>query len=95
MILSKLFPRHMRADRPGIGATVELTDDYIRRALKIPPAAHAEANEAQFEQLLVSATPADLRNMVRDLRKRLAGAEFAARTNADTVRAMWRRENRE
>lgn len=91
MITSILFPRSMQADRPECRErTFELTDNDIRKALKIPPAEHAAANDAQVEQLLLQATPDELRNMVRELRRMLAGAEFAARTNADTIKAMWR-----
>ena len=52
----------------------------------------ADANEAQFEELLVTATRADLQDIARDLRKRLQGATFAARLNGDTIRALWRRD---
>jgi hypothetical protein len=81
----------MRSDRPEFREpTLELTDADIRKALKIPPAEHAAANDAQVEALLMETSPADLRAMVRELRRMLAGAEFAARTNADTIKSMWR-----
>jgi hypothetical protein len=70
------------------GAT--LSDDYIRQVLGVPPAAHAAANDAQVELLLAEATADELRVMVRDLRRRLAGAEFAARINAETLEAVRR-----
>ena len=91
MITTILIPRSMRSDRPEVREpTLELTDAEIRKALKIPPAEHAAANDAQVEMLLAEATPDELRSMIRELRKRLAGAEFAARMNADTIKAMWR-----
>lgn len=90
MFTSRLFPLAMQADRPEYrDATVELSDAEIRKALQVPPPEHAQANEAQFEALLMQTSPCDLRNMVRELRKLLAGAEFAARTNAETVAALW------
>jgi len=92
VITSRLFPSSMQADRPEYrDATFELTDTEIRKALKIPPAEHAAANDAQVEHLLAQATPDELRDMVRELRRMLAGAEFAARTNAETIKSMWRR----
>jgi hypothetical protein len=94
MIISKLFPRSMQCDRPQVTAVLELRNNDVRKAVGLPPEAHADANEAEFERLLVTATADDLRYIVRDLRKRLAGAEFAARTNADTVRNMWRSKGR-
>ena len=91
MITTIFIPRSMQADRPECReATVELTDAEIRKAVKVPPAEHAAANEAQVEMLLAEATPDELRSMIRELRKRLAGAEFAARLNADTIKSMWR-----
>ncbi len=91
MITSLFFPFSMQADRPEYrDATVELTDAEIRKALKVPPPEHAQANEAQFEQLLAQMTPPELRGMVRELRKLLAGAQFAAQTNADTIKSMWK-----
>ena len=91
MIISLLFPRSMRADRPEFREpTFELTDAEIRKALRMPSAEHAEANEGQFELLLAEASPDELRDMVRDLRRRLAGAVFAARMNAETMEAMRR-----
>jgi ribosomal protein L29 len=50
--------------------------------------AHADANEEEFERLLAEMEPDDLRHVVRELRKELAGARFAAEVNADTVRSM-------
>lgn len=91
MITSRLFPRSMQADRPECReATIEITDAEIRCVLQIPPAEHAAANDAQVEQLLAQATPDELRDMVRELRRMLAGAQFAAKTNADTIKSMWR-----
>jgi hypothetical protein len=90
VITSRLFPRRWQADRPQCQAeTLELTDADIRKALQIPPAEHAAANDAQVEQLLLTATPGELRQMIRELRTLLRGAEFAARTNAETVAALW------
>lgn len=91
MITTIFMPRSMQSDRPEFReATLELTDAEIRKALKIPPAEHAAAQDAQVDVLLNEASPHELRNMVRELRRMLAGAEFAARLNADTVAAMWR-----
>lgn len=56
-------------------------DAFLKRA-------HADANAEQLEELLKTATVDDLRDMVRDLNRRLAGATFAAECNADTIRAM-------
>lgn len=91
MITTIFMPRFMSSDEPAFREpTLELTDADIRKAVKVPPAEHAAANDAQVEMLLAEATPAELRSMIRELRKRLAGAEFAARTNADTIKSMWR-----
>lgn len=91
MGISLLFPNSMRADRPEFrDRTVELTDADIRKALKVPPVEHAEANDAQVELLLAEATPEELRKMVRELRRMLAGAEFAARLNRETMEAIRR-----
>ena len=91
MITTIFIARSMRSDRPEVREpTLELTDADIRKAVKVPPAEHAAANDAQVEMLLAEATPDELRSMIRELRKRLAGAEFAARLNADTIKSMWR-----
>jgi hypothetical protein len=48
-----------------------------------------EANDAQFELQLDACNDVDLlKAMLRDLRKRLQGAEFAAREKANTVAAQ-------
>jgi hypothetical protein len=94
MFISKLFPRHMQCDRPQVTAVVELHNDDIRKAVNLPPQSHADANDAQFEAQLKDADPELLRTMLRDLRRRLNGAEFAARMNAETIEAMRRRDRR-
>lgn len=73
---------------PG-GSVSEHRQESLLRSLE-----HAMANDQQFEQLLMQATADDLRDIVRDLRTRLAGAEFAARVNHDTIQAMQRAAKR-
>lgn len=92
MITTIFMPRAMRSDEPAFREpTVELTDAEIRKAVKVPPAEHAAANDAQVEILLAESTADELRSMIRELRRRLAGAEFAARLNAETMEMMRRR----
>jgi hypothetical protein len=91
MITTIFMPRSMQSDRPQVREpTLELTDADIRKALQVPPAEHAAANDAQVELLLANSSPAELRRMVRELRRMLAGAEFAARLNRETMEAMRR-----
>jgi hypothetical protein len=91
VIITHLFPNSMRSDRPEFrDATIELTDADIRKALKVPPPEHAQANDAQVELLLAESTHDELKSMVRELRRMLAGAEFAARLNAETMEAVRR-----
>lgn len=91
MITTIFVPRSMQSDRPQVREpTLELTDAYIRKALGVPPAEHTAAQDAQVEVLLAESSADELRAMVRELRRMLAGAEFAARTNAETIAAMWR-----
>jgi hypothetical protein len=91
MITTIFIPRSMRSDRPQVREpTIELSDAEIRKAVKVPPAEHAAAQDAQVEACMASASREDLCDWIRQLRRELAGAQFAARTNADTIKSMWR-----
>jgi hypothetical protein len=96
MLTSLLMPRWMQSDRPQCQAeTMELKNDDVRKAIGLPPQAHADANDEQFEQLLVDTHDVELlKNMLRRMRRELQGALFAARTNADTIEAIRRRDRR-
>jgi hypothetical protein len=90
MLSTFILPRSMRSDRPQCqAATIELQNDDVRKAVGLPPQSHADANDAQFEAQLQDADPELLRTMLRDLRRRLKGAEFAAKLNHDTIKALW------
>jgi hypothetical protein len=92
MLTSLLMPRWMQSDRPQCQAeTMELKNDDVRKAIGLPPQAHADANDEQFEQLLAETNDVTLlKKMLRQTRRELQGALFAARTNADTIEAMRR-----
>ena len=80
MPLPNIGPFLAREDGPS------LDDDYIRRVVGLAPAAHTEANNDQFEQLLAQTNDvAFLKAMLRQLRRDLQGAQFAARINHDTI----------
>jgi hypothetical protein len=51
--------------------------------------AHAEANLEQIRECAKTADAETLREIVGHLVDRVAGAEFAAKTNHDTVVALW------